>query len=230
MRTIRLNGELGKKFGRIHKMDVRTPAEAIRALMTNYPEFHGELVASADRGIGYRCIVDKDVADEERIAFPMSKSFSITPVVQGGGKAIGIILGVALIAVAVAATGGLAGVGISGFGGAAGAAATYATGIGFLGLTYGSVALLGVTLVLGGIAQMLAPTPKVQNASGETNENKYFDGAQNTVAQGAAVPIGYGRAIIGSAVISASVTVQDQPQFSSPSDYLIGGYNGGVLY
>ena len=31
-RKIRLKGELGKRFGKVHKLAVKTPAEAIRAL------------------------------------------------------------------------------------------------------------------------------------------------------------------------------------------------------
>lgn len=230
MRTIRLNGELGKKFGRIHKLDVNTPAEAIRALCANHPEFRHELISASDRGIGYRCVVDREVVSERQIPYPMSRTFSVTPVVQGAGKALGIILGVALLAVAVAATGGLAGVGIAGVGAGTAGAATMATGIGFLGLTYGSVALMGVGLILGGISQMMAPTPTASDSNGKTNENQYFNGAQNTTAQGATVPIGYGRAIIGSAVISASVSVEQQADFNQNSDYLINGLWGGKAY
>lgn len=213
MRVIRLNGELGKKYGRVHKLDVRTPAEAIRALFSNFPEMERDLITSSERGLGYRCIVDRERVDEDGLTLPMSKSFSITPVVTGGGKVVGIILGVALIGVALVATGGLAGVGIAGFGGAAGGAATFATSIGFAGITYGSVALMGAALVLGGIAQLLAPVPKMQEQ--KRDENRYFNGPANVALQGAAVPVGYGRCVVGSVLVSAGITVIDENMSNS---------------
>lgn len=209
MRVIRLNGELGKRFGRVHKLDVRTPAEAIRALCANLDGFDKFIASSHERNVAYRCIVDRDPVDEDRLAQPMSRSFSITPVVHGGGKVLGIILGVALLAVAVVATGGAAGIGLSGFGGVAGGAATFGTGIGFLGLTFANVAWLGAALVLGGVAQLLAPTPTARQA-GKTEENPYFNGPINTTVQGGVVPVGYGRAIVGSAVVSAAITVEQK--------------------
>lgn len=219
MRLIRLNGELGKRFGRIHKMDVKTPAEAIRALAANHPGFQQFLIESGERGLGYRCVVDKGTIGEQELAYPMSRSFSITPVVTGAGKIGQIILGIVLI-VAAFYTFGVAG----GFGLVAEGATMATATIGFLGLTYANVAWLGVALVLGGVAQMLAPTPKAAKA-GEKQENQYFDGPTNTTAQGAAVPVGYGRMIVGSAVISAAITVEDKSPYLFPYDYPIFGYS-----
>lgn len=202
MRVIRLNGELGKRFGRLHKLDVRSPAEAIRALCANIDGFHEFLNSSHERGVGYRCIADKDTLDQDGLHKPMSKSFSITPVVHGGGKIGSIILGVVLIAAAFIIAPPLVG--------ALGPTLGMGTGIGFLGLTYANVAWLGVALVLGGVSQLLAPTPKAAK-SGERNENNYFNGPVNNTAQGSAVPFGYGRVVAGSAVISASITVEQKP-------------------
>lgn len=219
MRTIRLNGELGKRFGRIHKLDVNSPAEAIRALTANCDGFRQFLIESEERGLAYRCVVDGDKITEEQLGFPISRSFSLTPVVMGGGRAFGIILGVALLVGAVALSGGFAAIGAGG----ASFGATMGTGIGFLGITYGNVALLGAALVLGGVAQLLAPTPK-PNTSAERQENQYFNGPVNVTAQGSAVPVGYGRAIVGSAVISASVSVEQKPMFNWP--FIYGNWSG----
>ena len=49
MTTIILLGELGKRFGRRHKMAVATAAEAVRALCANFPTFERELLASGER-------------------------------------------------------------------------------------------------------------------------------------------------------------------------------------
>lgn len=218
MRVVRLNGELGKKYGRVHRLDVQTPAEAVRALIANFPGLHRDLALSQERGVGYKCVVDREQITEDRLVYPISRSFSITPVVVGAGKIGQIIFGTILLGFALAATGGLAGIGIAGLSGA-----TMGAGIGFMGLTYGSIAFMGAGLILGGIAQILTPTPKAKEAKKE--ENPYFSGAVNTTEQGVAVPIGYGRCIVGSALISANITTQDNSPLTAPSDYVIGGFN-----
>jgi predicted phage tail protein len=60
MVTILLLGELGKRFGRRHKMAVVSAAEAVRALCANFPCFERELVASGERGVGYRVLAGRD--------------------------------------------------------------------------------------------------------------------------------------------------------------------------
>ena len=72
---------------------------------------------------------------------------------------------------------------------------------------------VGTSMILGGVAQMIAPTPKSSDPS-ERPENKpsyAFNGAVNTTAQGQPVPVGYGRLIVGSAVISAGIDVDEVP-------------------
>jgi predicted phage tail protein len=75
-----------------------------------------------------------------------------------------------------------------------------------------SIGLLGGSLILGGIAQLLTPTPKVpQGADGQDDPRKSysFSGIQNTSRAGTPVPIVYGETLVGSVVISAGIdTVQ----------------------
>lgn len=222
MRVIRLKGHLGKKYGKVHKFDVRSPAEAVRALCANFPGIEQEFATSYKRGVAYKCVVDNDRLPEEHLGYPMSRRFTITPVVHGGGKTLGIILGVVLIGAALVFSGGLAGVPLLGASGALAGS----VGIG-LGITWGTVALFGVALVLGGIAQMLAPTPSNSGAA-QNVPNNYFDGAVNVSAQGACVPFGYGRAIVGSAVISANITIEQQGSSGATEDLAIRGMTRGV--
>jgi predicted phage tail protein len=67
---------------------------------------------------------------------------------------------------------------------------------------------LGVSLVMGGVAEMLAPTPQ---APKETNlaDNKSM-GPINTTLQGVGIPVCYGQMIVGGATISAGVTTEDR--------------------
>jgi len=211
MRVIRLNGELGKKYGRIHRLDVRTPAEAVKALIINFPEMRNDLAASEERGVGYRCIVDRVTIGEDMLGLPMSKSFSLTPVLVGAGKVGQIIIGIIILAAAIyfapLTAGGSLNLGATAF------------SVAGMTVSYGAIAMIGVAMTLGGIAQLLAPTPKM-GSSAQKNENGTFDGPVNTIAQGVPVPVGYGRMTVGSAVISAGITVQ-QPAYS---DYGMTGF------
>jgi predicted phage tail protein len=76
------------------------------------------------------------------------------------------------------------------------------------------VLVLAPALVLGGVAQLLTPTPKI-NQPGTPQDNNdprksySFSGIQNTSRQGTPVPIVYGETLVGSVVISAGIdTVQ----------------------
>jgi predicted phage tail protein len=76
---------------------------------------------------------------------------------------------------------------------------------------------IGWGMVFGGVVQMLSPKPKgVTNADSPNNQPSYvFNGAVNTQAQGNPVPLGYGRMIVGSAVISAGINAEDYAQWAS---------------
>ena len=59
---------------------------------------------------------------------------------------------------------------------------------------------------------MLASTSKSDQASEDKRDPSYiFNGPVNTMAQGHPVPIGYGEMIVGSAVISAGISVDESP-------------------
>lgn len=205
MVEVRLYGELRKEFGAVHHFDIRSPAEAFRALLANFPKFASHLATSADRGIGYKVIANKDViAHVDDLRNPTGQSvIKIAPVVMGAtSKSMTqILIGAAILAVAWWNPLGWAYAGNSMF--AAGAL----TGAGSI------MVGLGTSLILGGVAQMLAPSPPTLQANESPgNEPSYlFNGPVNTTAQGQAVPVGYGQVLIGSAVISAGVSTEESP-------------------
>ena len=139
------------------------------------------------------------------------QEIKIVPVLAGAGGGAGgrILAGIGLIALAFLigpAAGGFLGIG-AGLGSAAGAGlvgGAFASAVGFIGLS----------LVIGGVSQLLTPTPKI-NAPGTQQDNNdprksySFSGIQQTSRQGVPVPIVYGETIVGSVVISAGIdTVQ----------------------
>ena len=120
--------------------------------------------------------------------------------------------GIGLIAAAILlgpAAGGFLGLGAGLAGGGAGI-------IGGVAAT--AVGAIGASLVLGGVAQLLTPTPKlgVTNARGvdeatDPRRSYSFSGIQNVSRQGVPVPIIYGEVFTGSVVISAGINTEEIP-------------------
>jgi predicted phage tail protein len=188
LRKIKLYGALAKFIGqRVLEADVATAAEAVRFLLANWPELEAHM---SDQH--YRVSIGTYDIDLEELHHPAGAApISFVPVVTGAGAVGRIIAGVALLAAAIF---------IPGFAAWAGPTA-YALIIG-----------VGSSLVLGGVAQLLTPTPKVpQGADKQDDPRKSysFSGIQNTSRQGVPVPIVYGETVVGSVVISAGIdTVQ----------------------
>ena len=202
MKTVILHGALGKMFGRRHRLDVKTAAEAVRALIANFPRIEKYLIEHS--AVGYRVkLHDSPLMDTGELHHPVGGStITFTPVVAGSKNILGtILMGVALVALAFA-TGG---------------ASIAASGLLVGGVTttfWGSIALsLGVSMVIGGIAQMIAPMPKTGDPKERPeNQPSYgFNGAVNTSAQGQPVPVGYGRLMVGGAIISAGYSTEEIP-------------------
>ena len=81
--------------------------------------------------------------------------------------------------------------------------------------------LLGMGLLLGGAAMMLTPdTPDQESA--EQAENYLFGGPVNTVKQGEPIPLVYGRAIVGSKTISASIFTETSREKLSKNRNMVG--------
>ena len=225
MKRVVLRGELGKQFGRIHKFDLNTPAEAIRALCANFEGFQQALVTAGERGIGYIVQVGKAAIDEvDEIHNPtgQDEEISITPVLAGAGGGVGKILtGVALVAAAIVFA--PAGAGFLGLG----AGATTAAGFTLGAAASSAIGFIGASLILSGTAQLLSPQPAdlpgltgatggrrnsfdpVNNDPADNRSSYIYNGAVNLTAQGNPVPICYGRMRVGSVVVSAGVSTTD---------------------
>jgi predicted phage tail protein len=195
LRKIKLYGKLAKFIGhRVLEADVATAAEAVRFLLANWPELEAHMSDQHYRvSIGTYDLLAEELHD------PAGASpISFVPVVAGAGAVGRIIVGIALIALAIA---------VPGLGAAAGAtAAATIFGTGFSSLAL-SVGLLGVSLVLGGVAQLLTPTPKISKDEADPRKSFSFSGIQNTSRAGVPVPVVYGETLVGSVVISAGIDI-----------------------
>lgn len=198
LRKIKLYGQLAKYIGqRVLEADVASAAEAVRFLVVNFPELEQHMAKQH-----YQVRVGTYGLTLDELHDPAgTNEIKIIPVIAGAGGNAGltILAGAALIALSFVSFGAGAWAGIGGWGGVAGSASTAVFGI-------------GASLVLGGIAQLLSPVPKVQQGLGGDNDPRKtysFSGIQQTSRQGIAVPIVYGKTITGSVVISAGIdTVQ----------------------
>jgi predicted phage tail protein len=76
-----------------------------------------------------------------------------------------------------------------------------------------SVIGMGVGALVGGVAQLLTPTPKVgdlqQGDNPADRQSTLFTGATNRLGKGVGVPVTYGRFYCGSNVISQSITTEE---------------------
>lgn len=187
-----LYGDIGRTYGKYHKYLVKSTQEALRALEANFPGF----MSCIKKDGFYKVIVDKKPVDEENLLKIASNSIKIIPVVQGSGKGIGqVIAGVALMA--------LAWWNPMGWGIIANSEAGLIAGE--LGIS--AMQSVGMSLLLGGVSQMLTKTPSVQSGSDrpDTNPSYMFNGPVNTTAQGNPVPLAYGKILAGSQVISTGL-------------------------
>ena len=196
MKVVKVYGALREKLGQCRfEFVAETPAQALRALIANFPDLEKWLVDSERDGVGYRVTVGKERVtedDSDSLHLPWSERevFSITPVLTGaGGGGVGqILVGAALVAAAF---------------------------IPFLAPVALSVGLLGGGLILSGVATLISPTPSlssgpssrvgVRDKDAVRLESFSFSGIVNTTKQGLPVPIIYGRAFTGSAVLSVGI-------------------------
>ena len=87
------------------------------------------------------------------------------------------------------------------------------TTAGIYGAAWGSKALgaIGLSLVVGGVSQMLSPPPPdLDMKQANRLQNYSFSGVTNTAQVGTAIPIAFGRLFIGSCVISSGLDVDQE--------------------
>jgi predicted phage tail protein len=235
-RKIHLHGSLAEKYGGPYDFEIDTAAEAFRALACNFRGFEADVRNGAFQIYRGPIEKDRWVDESAlTMGLGRTSEIHIIPVIGGakrGGAAkaiIGAVIMVAAIVLAIPSGGtslgaaaafeaGTAGAAVAGSSFAAGGTATaglatvgagatgLGAGIGILGITYGNVAMFGLSMMVSGIAQMLSPQQKAQSFEPVDRKPSFlFTGAVNASTQGNAVPLVYGRMRVGSVTISAGV-------------------------
>mgnify|MGYP003660121416 CR=1 FL=1 len=187
MKTIKIYGQLAKAVGqRVFRAEVESVAEAVRFLIANFPHLEHLM---ADQY--YRVSSGRHILSEQELHYPVGETevISITPVIAGAGAIGRIIVGVLLIA-----------------------ASFFIPGVALFGVALAPIVLgIGVSLVLGGVAQLLSPVPSTQVGEKDPKaiDSYSFSGIQNTSRSGLPIPIIYGQVVVGSITISAGTTTQN---------------------
>jgi len=204
LRKIRLYGHLAEHCGqKVFEAVARTPAEAIRFLLCNFPELRSIMNAGY-----YTVAVGPHTLQlgesPEQISYPLmpDDDIRIIPVVTGANffkKFGGILLGALLIGTALL-TGGVS-LGLTGFTAAASAGSGAA-----LAAVAGNI---GIGLALTGVAGLLSPTVPTPDIDNDPRNNFSFSGVQNVSREGVPIPIAYGEVIVGSVVVSAGLNVEE---------------------
>lgn len=191
LKTIKLYGILGKKFGKQFKLDVANTREAMRALSAQVPGFEKFMLHAHEQGLGFAVYQDKHNISEQEIDMKTEAAvIKIVPKVMGAGGDSGvlqIVLGVVLV--------------VAGY------------------FTFGATSVYGMALIgagagmlVGGVAQMLMPkvSDTQDNNQDGNKSNMGFGGAVTTVAQGNPVPVLRGRREVGGFIVSAGQYPEDQ--------------------
>ncbi|WP_145563082.1 tail assembly protein [Yersinia canariae] len=194
IRTVLMSGSLAKRFGREFKYRAHNVPKAISAMKNLLPGFDKFMMEAHLRGLTFAIFVGKrNIGVSELELTNGTDVIRIVPVIVGSkrGGLFQTILGVALIGAAFI-TGGLS---IAAWG-------TVSTGL----------AMMGASMALGGVIQMLSPQQSglAMRQSPDNKPSYAFGGPVNSTAQGNPVGVLYGKRRIGGAVISAGIFAEDQ--------------------
>ncbi|MGG6046683.1 tail assembly protein [Salmonella enterica] len=204
-----LHGDL-ERFGKRFSLSIKTGAEGVYALTMQIPGFREKM----SEGWYQIRIAGEDVSEETLSArlhepLPPGAVIHIVPRMEGAKNSglVQVIAGAALIVASF-----IPGLNVAVW---AGMAATWSS------LAFS----IGASLMLGGVAQMLAPKPHSPSIHHADNgrQNVYFSSLDNMIAQGNPLPILYGEMLVGSRRISQSLSTRDE---SSPDKIVHYGRRG----
>lgn len=203
MRSVILHGRLKREFGPEFRLDAATVGECIRGIGVQVKGFIEALkqgsyeVIRGERRTGLR------LGEEDINTLRLGQAdLHLVPVAAGSrgkGGALKAILGVALVGVAIFASGGTLAAPLAGL---------------TSGGMWGSVAVLGLGLAVSGAAQMM--TKKESSDTGKKEDSFAFSGPTNGTEQGTAVPLIYGRVMTGSIAASTGLDIEDIAMGASP--------------
>ncbi|MGI4792894.1 MAG: TipJ family phage tail tip protein, partial [Janthinobacterium lividum] len=209
--TIVLHGALAQRYGRRHKLGVRTAPQAAYALSVMVPGFR------EDFQDGWYRVVRGPVATGVRLTESQlhlqgapGGEIHFIPVARGGknsGGTMKAVLGAVILVAAVA------GAVFTGGGSLALGAAAFS--VGSATVSFGAVAFFGATMLLSGVSSLLSSTTKQTSIDQKTSYS--LSGNTNSTVEGTAIPVVYGRTRVGSVVGSFGYYAEDYDGSQAPS-------------
>jgi len=198
MVDIKLHGKLGEAIGNTWNLAVKSVSEAIHAIeILSKHKLYSHLYENDKRNIRYQVLINKricptdniDVKDIESIKnselcmkFGKLQTIDIIPVIEGHDEGIiQAIIGVVLIVVGVVTS-------------------------------QPALIIAGIGMVAGGIISLISSPPKFEDfreAENSGPSSYLFNGPINVTREGGPVPVGYGRIIAGSQVLSNRLIYED---------------------
>ena len=184
IRKIVLYGEAAKKFGKEHQVDADTTFMVFRGLTHILGRAFKQTIINGKFRIfkNTKGSVKKNALSELQVHQELAQdvhTLHVVPVIKGASGQLRIVVGLVLMA------------------------------YGTFGTAYGGgpwATSLGASLVIGGVASLIAPTPP---SAGASLHSFNFNGPQNSTAQGGPVPLVYGKVgNIGGTMISAGMTYE----------------------
>ena len=189
LQTINFHGTLKTEIAQSLQFDARSIKSAINAINCNFKNFNSLL-----KKYDFKFIADGVTLSSKDISVNQYnfKTLDIIPVTIGDGGHTGSkrkdIIGGSEIAVGVALT----------------------------IFTGGTLATIGADLIVAGVGTIAGSIlssfmkPKSYDTAGDSAQSNIFHGARNLSKEGVAIPILYGRMVIGSLVASGYIAVKGQ--------------------
>lgn len=200
MTTVTLEGRLGHLVGKSFKFHVRTLREALAAIEANTGKLRSYLMLNSKRSFAIFINGKHIESDAELSVNIKDKNVLIIPVLFGG----------------VVATS------------AAIAAAIFKTKLAIKIATFVISTILSAALSFG-ISLLVAKLMEQDDPKVVQTTSFVFRSAENTTKQGGPVPVGYGRMIIGSRVVSVNSFAVDKSEFDSDNLFTVSTPNNDSL-
>ena len=201
MTIVNIHGILAREYGDSFILSLPNPKDVLEAIDCNKQGFLQRLIELQRKGLCYDIIINKTRIthgpDMENISNP--DTIDLVPAISGSGPAMVPFL---------MSTG------------------LFTAGSGALAVT----AAIANAVLFAAISYALTPTPEneaLEITAGGSKSSMVFSNTANLASQGSPVPIGYGRLIIGSQVIQA--TIKSYPQYMPPSEALRGDQSNPIF-
>ena len=208
MKTIKLLGSLGNRFGETWKARSKTLGDIFRLIDCQVDGFRTYLIECQEKGLSIEARSEDEIFTESDLGRTVSSDTIYVSVVPSGSKGgAGRLLAAAAILTILVATGGTAGASMAGM------QAFTATGINMVATS------IAINLAMTGLTELLAPGPETE----EQDDSYLFNGPVNVARQGLPVPVCYGELVVGGAPISTSF--RTRPFKSASYTYQIPEFN-----